>query len=311
MEVSLSTAVGLIVLTSAFDLYVQSSKTTQGHSDAVQMQLQVKSALEVMAREMQNMYWTTGSPTPPLNITTTLTAGDTISFNRIMDSGYASGGTAATLNDTKKTWVANAYAPSATISYTVKIIAGTSSGQALNISGNSATQLTLSGSWATIPDATSLYLISRNEGFTRTAANKLGYQRGNGGYHPIADNITQLLFSQTKDSGHSSGGNTASTLNDTTKNWAANAYAPSATPAYVVKITAGTGSGQMLNISGNSATQLMLSGSWGTLPDATSLYAIYDPNSIAITLTGQTSNPDPRTGQYISYRLTDTVLKRN
>ncbi len=314
MEVSLATAVGLIVLTSTFDLYVQSSKTTQGQSDAVQMQLQVKSAMELMAREMQNMYWTTGSPTPPLNITTTLTAGDTISFNRVMDAGYSSGGNiASTLNDTTKNWAANAYAPSATagISYAIKITAGTGSGQMLNISGNSATQLTLSGSWGTLPDATSLYFIYQNEGFTRTAANKLGYQRGNGGYHPIADNITQLSFNQTKDSGHSSGGNTATTLNDTTKNWAANAYAPSATPAYAVKITAGTGSGQVLNISGNSATQLTLSGSWGTLPDATSLYAIYDPNSIAITLTGQTSNPDPHTGQYISYSLTDTVLKRN
>jgi hypothetical protein len=313
MEVSLSTAVGLIVLTSAFDLYVQSSKTTQGQSDAVQMQLQVKSAMELMAREMQNMYWTTGSPTPPLNITTTLTAGDTISFNRIMDAGYSSGGTASTLNDTTKNWAANAYAPSATagITYAVTITAGTGSGQVLNISGNSATQLTLSGSWAPPPDTTSLYLIYRNEGFTRLATNKLGYQRGNGGYHPIADNITQLSFNQTKDSGQSSGGNTASTLNDTTKNWAANAYAPSATPAYAVKITAGTGSGQVLNISGNSAIQLTLSGSWGTLPDATSQYVIYDPNSIAITLAGQTSKPDPRTGQYISYRLTDTVLKRN
>jgi type II secretory pathway pseudopilin PulG len=313
METLLSTLIGGIVLAGVFDLYALSSKTTQGQSEATQMQLQVKSAMELMAREIQNMYWTTGSPTPPLSITTTLTAADTIAFNRVMASGYSSGGgTSSTLNDTRKTWTANAFTPSATISYAVKITAGTGSGQFLNISGNSATQLTLSGSWGTSPDTTSLYLIYRNEAFTRTAASKLGYQRGSGGYASIADNITQLSFSQTNDSGQSTGGNTASTLNDTTKNWAANKFAPPATPvAYAVKITAGTGSGQFLNISGNSATQLTLSGSWGTLPDATSLYAIYDPNSVVITLTGRSSNPDPRTGHYSSYRLTETILKRN
>src|SRR5205807_8113239 len=142
-------------------------------------------------------------------------------------------GTASTLNDTMKTWASNAYAPSATTSYVVKVIAGTSSGQALNISGNSTTQLTLSGSWGTPPDTTSLYLIYRNEGFTLTAANKLGYQRGSGVYNPIADNITSLAFSQP------------------------------------------------------------------------------NSNSVTIALNGRTSNPDPHTGLYNSYNLTDTVWKRN
>jgi len=226
VETMTSTLISGIVLMGTFDLYVESSKTTQGQSDAVQMQLQVKSAMDLMAREMQLMY---GSP----NISTTLNANDTISFTRIMDSGYAAGGTASTLNDTMKTWASNAYAPSATTSYVVKVIAGTSSGQALNISGNSATQLTLSGSWGTPPDTTSLYLIYRNEGFTLTAANKLGYQRGSGVYNPIADNITSLAFSQP------------------------------------------------------------------------------NSNSVTIALNGRTSNPDPHTGLYNSYNLTDTVRKRN
>ncbi len=222
-----STVIGGIVLTSAFDLYVESSKTTQGQSDAVEMQLQAKSALDLMAREMQLMY---GSPT----ITTTLTAGDTISFNRIVDSGYVTSSAMSctqsdTMSDTKKNWKVNAFAPSATASYVVKIIAGTNSGSVLNISGNSATDLILPLSGCSDNfDTTSLYLIYRNEGFTRTASNKLNY-----GSYPIADNITQLAFSQ---------------------------------PA---------------------------------------------SNSVAITLTGRTGHPDPRTGQYHSYKLTDTVLKRN
>jgi len=226
-----STVIGGIVLTSAFDLYVESSKTTQGQSEAVEMQLQAKSALDLMAREMQLMY---GSPT----ITTTLTAGDTISFKRIVDSGYATGSAmyctlGDTMSDTKKNWKANAFAPSATASYAVTTISGAGFfpgfNQALDISGNSATELSLplSGCSANF-DTTSLYLIYRNEGFTRTASNKLNY-----GSYPIADNITQLAFSQ---------------------------------PA---------------------------------------------SNSVAITLTGRTGHPDPRTGQYHSYKLTDTVLKRN
>ncbi len=191
IETLISTLIGGIVLTSAFDLYVESSKTTQGQSEAVQMQLQVKSAMDLMVREMQLM---SGPPT----ISTTLKANDTINFQRVMDAGYSSGGGTSTLNDTTRNWEANAYAPSATagISYAVKIIAGTGSGQVLNISGNSATQLTLSGSWGPPPDTTSLYVIYRNEGFTLTAANKLGYRRGSGGYNPIAENITNLAFSQ-------------------------------------------------------------------------------------------------------------------
>lgn len=223
MEMLVSTVIGGIVLTSAFDLYVESSKTTQGHSDAVQMQLQVKSAMDLMVREMQLM---SGSPT----ISTTLKANDTISFKRIVDSGYSSGGnTASTLTDTRNTWQSNQYAGQ----YSVLILAGPGMNEVHSISGNNSTTLTLSNTWVNIPDTTSLYVIFRNEGFTLTAANKLGYRRGSGGYNPIAENITNLAFSQ---------------------------------------------------------------------PDST---------SITIALTGKTGNPDPHTGLYSSYSMTDTVRKRN
>lgn len=238
----IATLIGGIVLASAFDLYVQSSKTTQGQSEAVQMQLQVKSSMDLMVREMQLM---SGSPTitsggVPVNPPT---AGDTISFQRVMDSGYSSSGSASTLNDTRKTWAANTFAPSATVSYAVTITAGTCSGSSLNISGNSTSQLTSSGSWNPVctPDPTSLYLIYRDQAFTRTATNHLDYsKKGTGSYKHIADNITTVAFSQ---------------------------------------------------------------------PDS---FSCPSPCSVInITLTGRTSNPDPRTGQYTSYRLTETVRKRN
>lgn len=72
------------------------------------------------------------------------------------------------------------------------------------------------------------------------------------------------------DSGTSSGSNTMGDLRDTAKSWTVNAYA-----GYAVKITGGTGSGQVRIIGSNTGTVLSLKHAWGTLPDATSTYAIY------------------------------------
>jgi len=140
---------------------------------------------------MQLMY---GLPT----ISTTLTANDTITFLRLVDSGYSSGGNLnSTLNDTKKNWKANAFAPSGPTSYAIRIIDGTGAGQTLTLAGNTATQLTVQGAvWGTIPDATSLYLITLNKAFTRTSDNMLRFSAGNGPYMLLADSITSLSFSQ-------------------------------------------------------------------------------------------------------------------
>ena len=73
------------------------------------------------------------------------------------------------------------------------------------------------------------------------------------------------------DTGTSTGSNTSTTLNDTTKSWATNAYQNK-----VVMIAGGTGIGQFRTISSNTATQLTISESWTTTPDATSEYTICD-----------------------------------
>jgi hypothetical protein len=57
--------------------------------------------------------------------------------------------------------------------------------------------------------------------------------------------------SATNDSGTSSGSNTSTTLNDTSKSWTVDAYAD-----HNVAITGGTGSGQVRTISSNTATEL-------------------------------------------------------
>jgi hypothetical protein len=63
--------------------------------------------------------------------------------------------------------------------------------------------------------------------------------------------------------GTSSGSNTAWTLNDTTKTFASVGQ---------VKITGGTGSGQIRRITATAATQLTVAVPWTTVPDATSTY---------------------------------------
>jgi len=191
IEMLVSTAIGGIVLMGILDLYVATSKSTLDQTGVVEMQMQAKAAMDYMVRDMQLMY---GLPT----ISTTLTANDTITFLRLVDSGYSSGGNLnSTLNDSKKNWKANAFAPSGATSYAIRIIDGTGAGQSLTLAGNTATQLTIQGAvWGTIPDATSLYLITLNKAFTRTSDNMLRFSAGNGPYMLLADSITSLSFSQ-------------------------------------------------------------------------------------------------------------------
>jgi prepilin-type N-terminal cleavage/methylation domain-containing protein len=83
-----------------------------------------------------------------------------------------------------------------------------------------------------------------------------------------------IRFERVEDTGYSSGGNSATTLRDTRKSWAAGGFVPSSTSSFAVRIISGTGRGQVRTISNNSSTQLTLSQAWGTIPDATSVYAI-------------------------------------
>lgn len=61
----------------------------------------------------------------------------------------------------------------------------------------------------------------------------------------------------------------ANTISNTAKNWATNQWAN-----YQIRITAGTGLGQIRTISSNTATQITVSSNWTTNPDNTSQYSI-------------------------------------
>jgi hypothetical protein len=69
-------------------------------------------------------------------------------------------------------------------------------------------------------------------------------------------------------SGTSSGSNSSTTLNDSTKSWTSNQFTN-----FQVRIVSGTGAGQIRTISSNTGTQLTVP-TWSTTPDNTSVYNI-------------------------------------
>ena len=70
------------------------------------------------------------------------------------DAGTASAGGSTTLSDATKAWDVDAWKDN----YTVYIVGGTGTGQSREITGNTATELTVAA-WDTAPDATSEYEI--------------------------------------------------------------------------------------------------------------------------------------------------------
>ena len=70
------------------------------------------------------------------------------------DAGTATAGSSTTITDSTKSWTVNAWR-----NYAVRIMAGTGAGQVLPIASNTATAITVIGSWTTTPDTTSVYTI--------------------------------------------------------------------------------------------------------------------------------------------------------
>jgi hypothetical protein len=70
------------------------------------------------------------------------------------DAGIATAGSSTTITDSTKSWTTNRWT-----NYVVRIMAGTGAGQYRPIASNTATALTVVGSWATTPDSTSVFTI--------------------------------------------------------------------------------------------------------------------------------------------------------
>jgi hypothetical protein len=70
------------------------------------------------------------------------------------DAGIATSGASTTITDSSKAWEVNRWR-----NYVVRIMAGTGAGQYRPIASNTATALTIVGTWATTPDSTSVFTI--------------------------------------------------------------------------------------------------------------------------------------------------------
>src|SRR5215510_12277992 len=187
-ELLVAVAIFSVVLAGAYNAFLSSSQRLVLQNELIEMQTDARAAMDFMVRELRLAF---GTPI----ITTAVTTNDTITFDRLEDAGSSSGGnTTTTLHDTRKTWPASSF----TTSYTVRIIAGTGTGQARSISANTSTQLTVSSAWVTPPDSNSLYVITRRKAFTRTSIsdNVLRYTAGGSVNQPLADLITSHTFSQ-------------------------------------------------------------------------------------------------------------------
>jgi hypothetical protein len=70
------------------------------------------------------------------------------------DAGTATSGAASTITDSTKAWAVDRWK-----NYAVRIMAGTGAGQVKPIASNTATALTIVGTWTTNPDNTSVFVI--------------------------------------------------------------------------------------------------------------------------------------------------------
>jgi Tfp pilus assembly protein PilW len=187
-ELLIAVAILSVLSAQAYNAFLSSSQRLMLQNAIVEMQTDARAAMDFMVRELRLAF---GTP----SITTAVTPNDTITFDRLEDAGYSSGGnTTITLHDTSKTWAPGNF----TTSYTVRIISGTGAGQVRSISANTSTQLTVSSVWGTSPDSSSFYVITRQKAFTRTSTSDhvLRYTVGGSVHQPLADCITSHTFSQ-------------------------------------------------------------------------------------------------------------------
>ena len=187
-ELLVAMAIFSVVLAEAYSAFLSASQRLVLQNELVEMQTDARAAVNFMVQELRLAF---GTP----SITTTVTTNDTITFDRLEDAGYSSGGnTITTLHDTRKTWSTSSFITS----YTLRIISGTGAGQAHSISANTSTQLTVSSAWETPPDSSSFYVITRKKAFTRTSTsdNVLRYTAGGSVNQPLAELITSHTFSQ-------------------------------------------------------------------------------------------------------------------
>lgn len=185
----------------------------------------------------------------------------------------------------------------------VRITAGAGAGQERTILANTIganSVLTVSSAWSIVPDATSQYLLLSGRFYILGATGAAVVWK----YYDYATNAWVIrsvasgpaagwavegnavatsgsLGSPIATGTATAGG--ASTLTNSGKSWTVNQWANSQ-----VRITNGTGAGQVRTVNSNTSTALTVSAVWATNPDATSDYVI-EGNDDWILVTGSSA----------------------
>lgn len=225
----------------------------------------------------------------------TVAAGTAGTFHHYGPAGVAAAGATSTI-----TLASSLSIPGSIAGYTIRITSGTGAGQERTIASNTygtSSVVTVTTPWTVTPDATSNYLLLTGRWYVWAASStvsgvfkyfdvatstwsanltvptgvttfatdaKLRSTYGGGQYSAAGATSGGFIFA----SGTSTGTNTSTTLNNTGKAWTVNQWTN-----YQVRITSGTGAGQIRIISSNTATALTVP-TWTTTPDATSVYVI-------------------------------------
>jgi hypothetical protein len=220
---------------------------------------------------------------PTSGLAGTFGAGTCVVHHRNGPTGTATAGSASTLT-TSLTIVANM------AGYKIRITSGTGAGQEktiLHATTGANSVITVSTNWTTNPDATSQFVILSGRFWVWNAgtASTFGFR-----YYDVATAswssalnaapaslttwgtegrlvVTPGDYQQFVSSTATSGG--ATTLTDSTKSWTTNQFTN-----FQVRITVGTGAGQVRTIASNTSTALTVSSAWTTNPDGTSTYVV-------------------------------------
>jgi hypothetical protein len=91
------------------------------------------------------------------------------------NSGTAESGTNNTLTDNNQNWTANEWVPGA-----VKITGGTGVNQVRHVTANTATSITVTENWGTVPDSTSTYEVINTSAWTEVNDVSYDNESGNG-----------------------------------------------------------------------------------------------------------------------------------
>ena len=186
--------------------------------------------------------------------------------------------------------------------YVLRLTGGTGAGQERTVASNTVganTVFTVTEPWDTTPDATTTWVLRSGTLYSLTTGtvatgsfrkfDVASYTGSNLGVTGLpatwasgvgADMVAPCI--RAFSSGRASSGG-ASTLTDTSKNWSLS------WANYAVRITGGTGAGQVRTILSSTTNQLTVAIAWATAPDSSSTYVI-EANEDHIYLVGNASS---------------------